>query len=152
MGIEGKDQRELSERQIKLMIFGVSSVLIAAVFVVGDVVIALSPFLRHFYVWFMGTFGLKVTQLLMGIVVIVLGVGAFFFKVNAQISYGAVEIMFAWVAGVITAHQIRPGADSSGQMATLIGAIYIVSRGLGNIKEGIKARVEKAKLKALVSP
>jgi hypothetical protein len=138
VGEEGVD-----EEKAKWLIFGVSSVLLLAAFVAGDLVVALLPFFTRVFAWAMSTFGLQVTQLII-VVVVVLGVGAFFFKSNAQISYGSVELLFAWIAGIITARQMRPGTDWSGQLATLIGAVYIVSRGLGNIKEGIIKR-NKAK-------
>jgi hypothetical protein len=136
------DEKEIaiSDETVKWLIFVVFSALLVLVFLAGDLAIALSPFAVRFYFWFMTTFGLKATQLLIGLAVIFLGSGAFLFKLKYQMTYGIVEVLFAWLAGSLTARQIRPGGDWPGQLATLVGAIYIVSRGLGNIRDGVKAR------------
>jgi len=67
-----------------------------------------------------------------------------FLKTKHRRIYGVIEVVFAWVAGVIAARQMKPGADWSGQIATMIGAVYIVSRGLENVKEGFKNKKQKA--------
>jgi hypothetical protein len=101
------------------------------------------------YLWSMRAFGLEAAQLLLGGAVVLVGVGAFFFKSKHQIAYGVLEVTFAGIGGIITARQMKPGADWSGQVATLIGAVYIVSRGLSNVKDGIKAEQKK---KSAISP
>jgi hypothetical protein len=113
------------------------------IFLIGDGMVAISPWLKRISLWAMNALGVKSMQLLVGLSVLLLGFSAFYFKLKRQISYGAVEVFFAWTAGVIAARQMRPDSDWSGQIATLIGAVYIVSRGLGNIKDGLNAKSAK---------
>jgi hypothetical protein len=127
-----------SRWELLKIIFFCLFLLIVAIFFLGDATLMVGPFLARSYLWLMATFGLKATQLVIGVTVVVIGFGAFFFKSRHQTAYGAVEVTFAWVAAIIAARQMKPRADWSGQIATLIGAIYIVSRGLGNAKDGLK--------------
>ena len=120
-----------------------------AIFFLADVVILLAPYAGQGYSWAMQTLGLQAAHLLLAASVISLGIGAFFFKTDYQPAYGVVELLFAAVGAVIAARQIHPGGDWSGQIATLIGCVYIVSRGLGNIKDGLEAKdKEKSKKEA----
>jgi hypothetical protein len=96
------------------------------------------------FLWAMRILGVKSLQILIGLGVVLFGYIAFAFKAINQRLYGTVEIAFAGVAGIITARQIRFEADWSGQAAALIGAVYIVSRGLSNVKDGIAKEKKKA--------
>ncbi|MGC1370530.1 MAG: hypothetical protein WA824_00190, partial [Candidatus Sulfotelmatobacter sp.] len=62
------------------------------------------------------------------------------FKVRKQALYGFVEIIFAGAVGVATAKQMGAKTELVGPIAALIGAIYVVSRGAGNIGEAWKKR------------
>jgi hypothetical protein len=120
-----------------LIIIGVFA---AATFVLGKLITTASPFVKHSYLWVMSVLGLKAIQLFFGITVVVMGCGAFVFKLRFQTTYGVIEVLVAWAVGVIAARQIRPQTDWMGVSAALIGAMYIVSRGLGNIMDGVKAK------------
>ncbi len=125
-----------TEYQLKVQAWIVSSLFCMAVFLAADVIVAIEPYLVRTYLWSMRTIGLEATQLLLGGVVVALGRGAYVFKRDNQYLYGIVEVLFAFVAAVITARQMKAGGDWSPQVSALIGAVYIVSRGMGNIKEG----------------
>jgi uncharacterized membrane protein HdeD (DUF308 family) len=143
LGISEKDYKEHAEAFIvkaeryalRWLLF-----LVVTILVVGSIVVVAEPFLKTPALWMMSKLGLRLTQLLVGAGVLPLGFGAFFFKLRHQKTYGCVEILFAGIAAVIAARQMKPASDWSGQIATLVGAVYIVSRGLSNIKDGFKTK------------
>jgi hypothetical protein len=55
-----------------------------------------------------------------------------------EILLGLVEIFVAGALGVVTAKQMTAPSPLIGAVAALIGAIYVVSRGAGNIADGWK--------------
>ena len=136
-----------SNNRIKWVIWVLVSVVLVVMFLIGNAVILAAPFLKQAYLWAMRAFGLRATQLALGATVIVLGCGAFFFKLKHQKTYGLLEVIFAGIVGLIAARQLRPGTDWSGSIATLIGAVYIVSRGLSNINDGFVAKGKLGKSK-----
>jgi hypothetical protein len=80
--------------------------------------------------------GVGVTQLLIAIFVILLGLAAHLFKKKNQLKYGLVEILFAAATAIIAARQLVPNMSWAGPLATLGGSMYIVSRGLDNVAKG----------------
>ncbi len=114
-------------------------------FILADFVVWLGPYAREGYSWIVQTFGLQATHLLLAAAVVMFGVSAFVFKSNYQRVYGIVEVGFAFVAAIVSARQIKPEGDWSGPVATLIGCVYIVSRGLGNMEDGRKAEQARKK-------
>lgn len=106
------------------------------------------PWLRRIYAWLTSTFGLEVTQLIFGAMVLVLGTMAFLFKKNYQPAYGIVELFFGFGAGVVGAKQLKPDMRPEAwlaPLATLIGSVYVVSRGWGNISDGLNDNRERNK-------
>ncbi len=139
-GSAPRDLTPMEERDFAFALWLALTLMVAVMFFAADAVVSAAPFLKRFYLWSMRTFGLQVTQLLLACAVLLLGWAAFKLKEKHQRTYGVVEVLFAWVAAVITARQMKPGMDWSGQVATLVGAVYIVSRGLNNIKDGAIAK------------
>lgn len=114
------------------------SVLAICIFAAADAIFFLWPSCIAFYLWLRGVVGVELTTLFGGFGLIVLGWAAFSFKKRDQQTYGALEVIFAGIAAVIAIRQITPGRDWSGQFASLVGAVYIVSRGLSNVEDGAK--------------
>src|SRR5215469_17432387 len=78
-------------------------------------------------------FGLHVTQILVSLTIIGIGVAAYFFKRWNQGLYGLVEMVFAAVAVFGVARTLTPQKLLLAQWATLGGFAYVVSRGWGNV-------------------
>jgi len=109
-----------------------------AMFSLGDLLFFLLQLIRRLYLYAIDTIGLQSTQVGMGVLVILGGLVAYRFKTKNQVIYGLVEIIFAGALGVATAKQITPTTQPTGVVAAIIGAIYVVSRGVGNIADGWK--------------
>jgi len=125
----------LKQQFIRTMLWGA---LAAIVSLTGGVVVLLYPYGRELFVKILAAIGLRLTQLFVGLGVMVIGVGAYIFKVKRQSAYGVVEIMFAGVASVIAAKQLTTTAAPAAALATLAGSVYVVSRGMSNYFEGKK--------------
>jgi len=80
-------------------------------------------------------FGLHVTQILVSIAVIGIGVAAHFFKRWNQGLYGLVEMVFAATAVFGVARTLTPQKLLLAQWATLGGFAYVVSRGWSDVWE-----------------
>jgi hypothetical protein len=80
-------------------------------------------------------FGLHVTQILVSIAIVGIGVVAHFFKRWNQGLYGLVEMVFAAAAVFGVARTLTPEKLLLAQWATLGGFAYVVSRGWGNVWE-----------------
>jgi hypothetical protein len=78
-------------------------------------------------------FGLHMTQLLVSITIIGIGVAAYFFKRWNQGLYGLVEMVFAAAAVFGVARTLTPQRLLLAQWATLGGFAYVVARGWGNV-------------------
>src|SRR6267143_3653735 len=62
--------------------------LMAAVFVLGDVAIVVSPNAYRLFLFFLRVLGLQVVQIVIGLGTIAFGLGAYWFKVRNQLAYG----------------------------------------------------------------
>jgi hypothetical protein len=80
-------------------------------------------------------FGLHLTQILISIAIVAIGVAANFFKRWNQGLYGLVELVFAAAAVFGVARTLTPQTLLLAQWATLAGFAYVVSRGWGDIWE-----------------
>ncbi len=136
---KGPDREQLWPGTFQRLWFNISFVFFI-IFALGDGMVSLAPFVRRGYTWMMQACGVAVSHLLLATLVMALGVSAFIFKSKYQRTYGIVEVLFAGVAAVVAARQIKVGQDWSGQLATLVGCIYIVSRGLSNVRDGLLAQ------------
>jgi hypothetical protein len=120
-------------------------ILFFLMFVAGDLVVLLHPYAVDLFSYLMKTMGLKGIQLATGPLVIIVGIIAYWFKKTNQLAYGAVEVVIAGVTGIVTSRQVGPGASIPPIMATLVAAVYVVSRGVGNYEEG-RAKSKKGTL------
>ena len=109
-----------------------------AMFLIGDAIWVVEPSIHKLYFYSLSQLGLQGTQVGIGMLVILLGLGAYWFKVRNQGTYGFVEIIFAGALGVATAKQMTATTQLAGPVAALIGAVYVVSRGAGNIADSWK--------------
>jgi hypothetical protein len=112
------------------------SILLFLILLGGDLVAWLGPYATNLFGVLMRVMGLKLLQLATGLLVIVIGILAYWFKKENQVAYGVVEVMVAGSAGVVAAKQIAPGASIPPIVAALVAAVYVVSRGIGNFDEG----------------
>jgi hypothetical protein len=118
-------------------------VVFGSMFLIGDVVSVLGPFTQRAYSYVLGILGIEGTQIFVSVLVVFLGCAAYLFKVRNQLAYGIVEIVFAGAGGLVAGKEI-----TAASVATLIGAVYVVSRGLDNLADGL----EKRKLITMPSP
>jgi hypothetical protein len=77
--------------------------------------------------------GPHLTQVLIAIAVICMGVIAHWFKRLNQRSYGIVEVVFGCVSGLCIALSMTPATAALTQWASLVGCSYVVARGLNNM-------------------
>ena len=94
--------------------------------------------LRHLY----RALGQRLAQTVICLGVGLAGLSAYVFKKVSQLLYGISEVIFAGASAIHVVGKLSPGAAMATQWATLIGCVYIISRGLGNISEGIDKPVD----------
>ncbi len=145
MLLRGQSPTDANIRRARWLTLPIGSAFFLALFLLADGLTLAAPFLERFYLLLLQKVGGTNTPLLVGGLVIAVGSCAFVLKLKRQMTYGVVEVFFAGISAVIAARQIEPGKDWSGPIVTLIGAAYIVSRGLGNAKDGYKANKERMK-------
>jgi hypothetical protein len=109
----------------------------------ADFVIVVLPYIHNGYSWLIELLGLRLAELLVSASVVGLGFVAFWFKGKKQLLYGSVEVFFAAIAAIVTTRQITPTTNWGATIASFIGSIYIVSRGLNNIKDAMDKRPNK---------
>jgi len=82
--------------------------------------------------------GLGFTQLLIAVVIIGLGIGAYRFKRRNKKWYGIVEVIIGVLSAVVVARSLAPNGLDLAKWSTLAGCSYVIARGLGNRKEAAK--------------
>ncbi len=133
----------LFEKRLETSGFKLGLVFAAGTLVFADVMIVLLSYAPRAFVKLMEVLGLHLTQLVIGAAVVMLGYLAYKFKAARQSSYGAVEIMFAAAAAIVTAREMSMTADWTGPAASLGATVYVVSRGLNNYAEGVSRQKGK---------
>jgi hypothetical protein len=119
------------------------TLLLTLLFVVGDIIGLAVVFAFKEIVTRFPKLNPLQTHITVGLIVIALGLATYNLKKNNQLVYGAIELVFAFAAGVQTATQIvwtMPPAQGAGYLVALGASVYVVSRGLNNIDE---ARAKK---------
>jgi hypothetical protein len=134
----------LFEKSMETAGFTLGLVFAAGTLAFADVMIVLLSNAPRVFVKLMQILGLHLTQLVIGAVVVLLGFLAYKFKASKQSAYGAVEIMFAAAAAIVTARQMSMTTDWTGPAASLGATVYVVSRGLSNYKEGVARQKGKS--------
>jgi len=102
-----------------------------AVFAIADGVILAMPYVWAGYLRLLAWLGVQVVYTFMAVAVVGVGYGAFRFKEAKKKWYGVVEVAFSFVSVVVAFMTTKP-ENRVGLVITIIGAIYISSRGFGN--------------------
>lgn len=102
-----------------------------AVFMLADGAIFALPYVLQGYLRLLGWLGVQVAQTLIAGGIVLLGYGAYKFKRATQKYYGLVEVLFSAVSVIVALKTTKPD-NRLGLVATLIGAIYVSSRGFAN--------------------
>ncbi len=134
----------LFEKSMETTGFKLGSVFAAGTLGLADVMIVVLSYAPRAFVKLMQILGLHLTQLVIGAVVVLVGYLAYKFKAAKQAAYGAVEIMFAAAAAIVTGRQMSMTADWTGPAASLVATVYVVSRGLSNYAEGVSRQKGKS--------
>jgi hypothetical protein len=90
---------------------------------------------ENFLLRSLGLYGLRI---LIGLVSVSMGIGAWLFKRTDLFAYGIAEIAFGGVSSIALVAGLRPGEIILSRWTALVGAAYVVARGLGNASEGRK--------------
>lgn len=94
--------------------------------------------------------GLYGTRVVIFCVVVGFGISAHVWKRKNQYTYGFGEVLFACMATGYIAFRIVPGQSVLSQWIALMGAAYVIARGLNNISDA-KGKGFKSLLKVLRS-
>jgi hypothetical protein len=71
---------------------------------------------------------------------IVTGGGAIWLlRTRLPMLYGIIEIVFAFLSGLAVARDMTRRGEYFAHIVTMFGCAYIVSRGIGNVSEALKA-------------
>ena len=105
--------------------------LILLVFGLADGAIASAPYLWGGYLRLLAWLGVQVTHTFIAAGVVAIGYGAYRFKEANKKFYGAVEVFFSAVSVIVALMTTKPD-NRVGLVITVIGAMYVSSRGFGN--------------------
>lgn len=114
------------------------AIVFEAMFLFADLVWVAEPTIHKFYFYVLNEAGLRATQVGIAVLVILFGLVAYLFKLSNQRMYGFLEVFFAGALGVGIAQQMTAVSQLTGHVTALLGAVYVVSRGMGNIVDGWK--------------
>jgi hypothetical protein len=101
------------------------------VFAVADGIILAMPYVWAGYIDLLAWLGVQVAYTFIAVAVVGVGYGAFRFKEAKKKWYGVVEVAFSFVSVVVAFMSTKP-ENRVGLVITIIGAMYISSRGFGN--------------------
>jgi hypothetical protein len=105
--------------------------LVAAVFALADGAVLAMPYVWGGYRQLLNWLGVQVAQTGIAAAVVAIGYGAFRFKEAHKKLYGFMEVAFSGVSVVVALMTTKPDARV-GLVITVIGAMYVSSRGFGN--------------------
>ena len=86
----------------------------------------------------------RMYKIRVAILLIFFGVGAHFFKRISQWWYGSVEVIFGMASIITISWTLIGNGITLVQWASLIGAAYVVARGLNNMHDARKIRATAA--------
>jgi hypothetical protein len=135
--------RRISWDATKIWLWAIAAGAVGVVFSIADGIAMSLGYLKLGSLWMLDKFGIQITHIIISGTVMILGILAYAFKTRNQLMYGIVEVGFAAVAATLTARQIKPGFDWSGPITGLVGSVYIVSRGINNLSDGMRRTKEK---------
>ena len=101
------------------------------VFAIADGVILAVPYVWAGYLRLLAWLNVQVVYTFIGVGIVGIGFAAFKFKEAHKKWYGVVEVTFSFVSVVVALMTTRPD-NRVGLVITIIGAMYISSRGFGN--------------------
>ena len=78
------------------------------------------------------------SQFFVAVITLALGTFAFWFKKKNQVNYGLFEIAFGIACAFRLARGLLVQEAMLAQWASLVGAVYVVSRGVNNVVDGEK--------------
>ena len=102
-----------------------------AVFAIADGVIVAMPYVWAGYLRLLAWLGVQVLHTFIAVGVVGIGFLAFKFKEAKKKSYGVVEVLFSGVSVVVALMTTKPD-NRVGLVITVVGAMYVSSRGFGN--------------------
>jgi hypothetical protein len=111
----------------------------AATLILADVIIGAMPYAPSAFSKLLQLVGLQVAQVVIAALVVIVGYLAFKFKRAKQSAYGIVEVIVAAATAIAAVKNVNNIHDFSGVAFSLAATVYVVSRGLGNYKDGRNA-------------
>jgi hypothetical protein len=124
----------------KLVGFMKGTLFTGATLVLADVIIKALPYAPNGFRMLLLLLGVQVTQVVIAAVVVIIGYLAFRFKGANQSAYGTVEVMVAAATAIATVKNVANVHDFRAVAFSLAATVYVVSRGLGNYKDGQKPK------------
>jgi hypothetical protein len=123
----------MKRRWKQLTLFGITAVWAFGFTLAWDS--SRNDFLRIMH-WIAGVMSWGPLQVVVGLAVLAVGALAYRFKRDHQFLFGLVELPVALATAMISAGGISRSPDSFSRIATIVGCIYVVSRGLENMGKG----------------
>lgn len=127
---KAEDYRKTITQGLKKWIAKTIGILLA-VFLIADGVVAVLPYVWAGYRHLLDWLGVRVLHTFIAVGVVGVGYGAFKFKEAKKKWYGVVEVVFAGVSVVVALMTTKPD-NRVGLVITVVGAMYVSSRGFGN--------------------
>jgi hypothetical protein len=84
-----------------------------------------------------------VGKTLVGMMVILFGLAAYLLRHRNKVLYGQLEVFFAAASAAGIASKLKPGETLLSQWVGLMGAAYVVSRGMNNWADGLREKPDK---------
>jgi ABC-type dipeptide/oligopeptide/nickel transport system permease component len=127
---KAEEYRRRLKQNLKQWIIRTIGFLVAA-FLLADGIILAMPYVWAGYLRLLNRLNVQAFQTFIAAAVIGVGYGAFKFKEAKKKWYGVVEVAFSFVSVVVAFMTTKP-ENRVGLVITIIGAMYISSRGFGN--------------------
>jgi hypothetical protein len=110
-------------------------VLATWVFVFVAIMVFVGPYLLHWLNRVLGHIGLQITQIVVGGVVVLIGGIFFLFRYANRRLYGRVELFVAAGSAIVAARQLSVSANAFPALVTLVGCVYVATRGFINMHD-----------------
>ena len=88
--------------------------------------------------WLIGLLGWGLIQVGVALAVVALGWLAYWYKGQNQFIYGLIEVLVAMATAMISTFGISSNRETFTRVATIVGCVYIVSRGFENMNRAIE--------------
>jgi hypothetical protein len=94
--------------------------------------------MEHLFERVLNYLGLELTQFAIAVLIIGLGFAASWYKRKNKKWYGNIEIFVGMSSALVVARSLGPNAFDLAKWSTLAGCSYVIARGLGDHKEGMR--------------